>query len=62
MHSGMLFLFPHILKVVYSAEKCRTVDFETRHNMWFNPEMPQTQLTFDCVYPWLGLDCDCDML
>jgi len=49
MHSGMLFLFPHILKVVYSAERCHTVDFETRHNMWFNPEMPQTQLTFDCV-------------
>lgn len=48
MHSGMLFLFPHILKVVYSAEHCGTVDFKTTHNMWFNPAMPQYQLAFDC--------------
>eukprot|EP00040_Diaphanoeca_grandis_P028519 m.165320 g.165320 ORF g.165320 m.165320 type:complete len:387 (-) comp31380_c0_seq1:120-1280(-) len=48
MHSGMLFLFPHILKVVYSAEKCHSVDFESRHNMWFNPEVPQTSLLIAC--------------
>jgi len=48
MHSGLLFLFPHILKVVYSAEKCHSVDFETRNNMWFNPEVPQTSLLMNC--------------
>lgn len=48
MHSGMLFLFPHILKVVYSAEHCHSTDFSVNHNMWFNPAMPQTQLLFDC--------------
>lgn len=44
MQTGMLFLFPHILKVVYTAEECRTTDFETRTNVWFNPDIPQSQL------------------
>lgn len=34
MHSGMLFLFPHILKVVLAVEKCNSTNFESRHNMW----------------------------
>lgn len=49
MQSGMIFLFPHILKVVYSAETCKTLDFDSRINMWFNPAMPQTQLRFPCT-------------
>lgn len=44
MQTGTLFLFPHILKVVFTAEECRTVDFETRTNIWFNPNIPQSQL------------------
>mmetsp|Transcript_31855 Transcript_31855/g.83473 ORF Transcript_31855/g.83473 Transcript_31855/m.83473 type:complete len:392 (-) Transcript_31855:55-1230(-) len=44
MQTGMLFLFPHILKVVYTAEECRTLDFETRTNVWLNPDIPQSQL------------------
>ena len=35
MHSGLLFLFPHILKVCRSAEACDGVGFDTRNNMWF---------------------------
>jgi len=35
MHSGILFLFPHILKVCRSAEACQAAGFDTRGNMWF---------------------------
>ena len=35
MHSGMLFLFPHILKVRRSAEACGGVGFDARANTWF---------------------------
>ena len=40
--TGVMFLFPHILKVVYSAEKCHSVDFNSRANMWLNPDIPTT--------------------
>lgn len=35
MHSGLLFLFPHILKVCRSAEACGATGFDTKGNMWF---------------------------
>ena len=35
MHSGVLFLFPHILKVCRSAEACGATGFDTKGNMWF---------------------------
>ena len=35
MHSGLLFLFPHILKTCRSAEECGYVGFDTRENIWF---------------------------
>jgi len=34
MHSGMLFLFPHILKTVLFAETCGHLNFDSRINMW----------------------------
>jgi len=34
MHSGMLFLFPHVLKTVRFAEKCEHLNFDSRINMW----------------------------
>ncbi|CAI5722168.1 unnamed protein product [Hyaloperonospora brassicae] len=37
MHSGVLFLFPHIFLVVQGAQECRSLDFDTRHHMWFHP-------------------------
>lgn len=38
MHSGLLFLFPHIFKVVTAAEECKSSDFDARLDMWFNPD------------------------
>ncbi|KAF0686939.1 Aste57867_21287 [Aphanomyces stellatus] len=35
MHSGILFLFPHIFLVVQGAEMCKSLDFDTRHHTWF---------------------------
>jgi len=35
MHTGLLFLFPHILKVCLAAAACKTLDFETRSDIWF---------------------------
>lgn len=35
MHSGILFLFPHIFLVVQGAEECRSLAFDSRHHMWF---------------------------
>lgn len=38
MHSGLLFLFPHMLKVCLSAETCGHVDFNTRGDVWYSSE------------------------
>lgn len=38
MHSGLLFLFPHIMKVAMAASQCRTTDFAARNNMWFRAD------------------------
>ena len=35
MHSGILFLFPHIFLVVQGAEECQSTSFDTWHHMWF---------------------------
>jgi len=49
MHSGLLFLFPHIAKVVLTANTCKSVNFASSHDMWFQsaefacpPETPST--------------------
>ncbi|KAL8426499.1 hypothetical protein Efla_007134 [Eimeria flavescens] len=34
MHSGLLFLFPHIYSICASAEACGNTNFEARSNMW----------------------------
>jgi len=36
MHSGLLFLFPHILKVCLAAEKCGHMNFDSRSDMWYS--------------------------
>ena len=38
LHSGMLFLFPHIATVCRSAEACCSVGFDSRKNAWFAME------------------------
>lgn len=34
MHSGLLFLFPHIYSICASAEACGDLNFDPRGNMW----------------------------
>ncbi|KAK2076787.1 hypothetical protein QBZ16_005013 [Prototheca wickerhamii] len=36
MHSGILFLFPHILKVCLAAERCGHLRFDTRGDTWYS--------------------------
>ena len=38
MHSGLLFLFPHMLKVCLAAEKCGSLDFDVRSDVWWRAE------------------------
>lgn len=38
MHSGLLFLFPHMLKVCLAAETCGHVEFNTRGDVWYSSE------------------------
>lgn len=35
LQSGVLFLFPHIIKTCLAAQTCQTLDFESSSNMWF---------------------------
>jgi membrane protein YqaA with SNARE-associated domain len=35
LQSGILFLFPHIIKVSLAATTCKTLDFESSSDMWF---------------------------
>eukprot|EP00873_Tetraselmis_striata_P025830 jgi/Tetstr1/446094/TSEL_033694.t1 len=36
MHSGILFMFPHILKVCLAAEKCGHMNFDSRSDKWYS--------------------------
>lgn len=38
MHSGLLFLFPHMLKVCLAAERCGNLDFDVRKDTWWQSE------------------------
>ena len=49
MHSGLLFLFPHIFFIVSTAEKCNNLDFDARGNMWSDVMKPGD--TFACLHP-----------
>jgi membrane protein YqaA with SNARE-associated domain len=52
MHSGLLFLFPHMLKVCLAAETCGHVDFNIRGDVWYSSEpfhcgdVPLGQVTY----------------
>lgn len=35
MHSGLLFLFPHMLKVCLAAESCSSIEFDVRMDTWW---------------------------
>lgn len=39
LQTGILFLFPHIIRVCLAAQTCKTLEFESNSNMWFrNPK------------------------
>lgn len=38
MHSGLLFLFPHMLQVCLAAEKCGHVQFNVRKDVWYSSD------------------------
>jgi vacuole membrane protein 1 len=40
LHSGILFLFPHYLKVCLAAERCGHVAFDVREDTWLTPNAP----------------------
>lgn len=35
LQSGVLFLYPHIIKVFFAAQTCKTLDFESASDIWF---------------------------
>ena len=45
MHTGILFLFPHIFKVCIAASACESLDFLSYADMWFR----QHPTTFVCL-------------
>lgn len=38
MHTGILFLFPHIFKVCVVASRCETLDFKSSNDIWFRSD------------------------
>jgi hypothetical protein len=38
MHSGLLFLFPHLLRVCLAAERCGHLAFDVRADAWWRPD------------------------
>lgn len=49
MHSGLLFLFPHIYSICASAEACGNTDFDPRISMWQSVLKPGE--LFQCLSP-----------
>eukprot|EP00922_Rhytidocystis_sp_ex-Travisia-forbesii_P032196 GHVS01047894.1.p1 GENE.GHVS01047894.1~~GHVS01047894.1.p1 ORF type:complete len:466 (-),score=68.72 GHVS01047894.1:1256-2653(-) len=47
MHSGLLFLFPHIFFICSTAEKCNSLNFDCRVNSWGDVMKPGQH--FDCL-------------
>ena len=43
LQSGMLFLYPHIIKIFMASKECRTLDFEAASDMWFYQSATQFQ-------------------
>ncbi len=65
MHSGLLFLFPHIIKVVSCAQACQSLDFQSYGEEFFRsnphaftcPESPGTAPTFLGIFLKVWLPC-----
>ncbi len=65
LQSGVLFLFPHVIKVCLAAQSCESVDFESASDIWFRtnerlfkcPESSVTPVTFLGVWKKIILAC-----
>jgi vacuole membrane protein 1 len=56
LHSGLLFLFPHWLKVVLAYERCGHLHFDVRTDSWLAPHAPHCHPTLASPpVPFLGL-------
>jgi len=51
MHTGLLFLFPHIMKVCLAATTCQSINFESRNDMWLRSDPS----SFVCLSQGSGL-------
>jgi len=47
MHTGLLFLFPHIMKVCWAASECKNMNFPSLNDMWLRRD-PNL---FVCINP-----------
>ena len=54
MHSGLLFLWPHVLRVSLAAERCGHMDFDARANMWASSEGAVMQCLSPTTKVWGG--------
>ena len=57
LQSGILFLYPHIIKIFIAAQTCKTLDFESTTDIWFRkPEnlfmCPPQRSGDDVIYFW----------
>lgn len=67
LQSGVLFLFPHVIKVCLAAQTCKTLDFESATDIWFRhpdnlfqcPQLSETStpVTFFGVWKKVILVC-----
>jgi hypothetical protein len=45
LQSGVLFLYPHVIKICFAAHACQNLDFESETDMWFQT----TNALFRCT-------------
>jgi len=49
MHSGLLFLFPHMLKICLAAERCGNLEFDLRTDIWSRSDIFHCEPSVDAA-------------
>ena len=57
LQSGMLFLYPHIIKIFIAAQTCKTLEFESATDIWFR----KPENLFMCPSPQSGGGSEVDV-
>jgi vacuole membrane protein 1 len=67
LQSGVLFLFPHVIKICLAAQSCGSMDFESETDIWFrsppnlfkcpDSSSPATTVTFFAVWCRIIVPC-----